>query len=74
MLFPQGKAARKAPVAGDEHDAWEEEYKNAPHSFVFHRGLVGKAIKILVHDLRRVMEPFTAANLKVENAIFLYLC
>jgi len=43
----------------------EEQYKSAPHSFVFHRGHVGKNIKQLVADTRLVMEPFTAKNLQV---------
>ena len=45
----------------------EEQYKSAPHSFVFHRGHVGKNIKQLVADTRLVMEPFTAKNLQVGS-------
>ncbi|KAI4875021.1 hypothetical protein NFI96_013613, partial [Prochilodus magdalenae] len=43
----------------------EEEYGTVPHSFVFHRGLVGKNVDQLVTDMRRVMEPYTAKSLKV---------
>ncbi len=37
-----------------------------PRSFVMHRGEIGKSILQLEVDLRRVMEPFTATNLKVR--------
>uniref|UniRef100_A0AAR2IZ52 Brix domain-containing protein n=1 Tax=Pygocentrus nattereri TaxID=42514 RepID=A0AAR2IZ52_PYGNA len=43
----------------------EEEYGTVLHSFVFHRGLVGKNVDQLVTDMRRVMEPYTARALKV---------
>lgn len=43
----------------------------APHSFVFHRGLPGEHIVELTKDFRKVMEPFTASSLKArkKNAI-----
>ena len=43
----------------------EEEYSRAPHTFVINRGAVGKNVSRLVRDMRRVMEPFTASQLKV---------
>ncbi|KAI1884297.1 hypothetical protein AGOR_G00224980 [Albula goreensis] len=45
----------------------QEEYGTVPHSFVFHRGQIGKNITQLVQDMRRVMEPFTAQSLKVRK-------
>ncbi|XP_010899504.2 suppressor of SWI4 1 homolog [Esox lucius] len=45
----------------------EEVFGSAPHSFVFHRGQVGKNVGQLVADMRRVMEPFTAESLKVRK-------
>ncbi|TRY83751.1 hypothetical protein DNTS_003964, partial [Danionella cerebrum] len=45
----------------------EETYGNVPHSFVFHRGQIGKCVGQLVLDMRRVMEPFTARSLKVRK-------
>jgi len=42
-----------------------EELKRAPHSFVIHRGQIGKSLLQLVKDFRKVMEPFTAASLQV---------
>lgn len=48
-------------------DVLEEEYKAAPHSFVFHRGHVGRNVKQLVMDTRLLMEPFTAKNLQVRK-------
>ena len=36
-----------------------------PHSFVMHRGDVGKSVLQLEMDIRNVMEPYTATKLKV---------
>ena len=36
-----------------------------PHSFVMHRGDVGKSVLQLEIDIRHVMEPYTASKLKV---------
>ncbi|CAF1146860.1 unnamed protein product [Adineta steineri] len=45
-----------------------EEVKRAPHVLVFKRGTtVGNNVKELIRDMRRVMEPFTAPNLKVSR-------
>ncbi|KAH9514421.1 hypothetical protein Btru_025205 [Bulinus truncatus] len=63
----KGKAARNAK-AGQTGDGKEEEvYLRAPHSFVFHRGHVGRTVKELVYDVRKIMEPFTASNLKIRK-------
>jgi len=43
------------------------EYKNAPHSFIIYRGKVGRCIKELMGDIRNIMEPYTASNLKVKS-------
>ncbi|KAJ8866489.1 hypothetical protein PR048_032332 [Dryococelus australis] len=51
-----------------QNDSGEpEELKKAPHSFVMHRGPVGKYIHVLTTDFRRVMEPFTASSLKARR-------
>ncbi|CAF2035774.1 unnamed protein product [Rotaria magnacalcarata] len=45
-----------------------DEVKRAPHVLVFKRGpTVGNNVKELIKDMRRVMEPFTAPNLKVSR-------
>ena len=44
-----------------------EEVKLAPHSMVIHRGIVDKDIRMLIQDVRRVMEPFTALDLKANK-------
>lgn len=36
-----------------------------PHCLVIHRGDVGKYVKALESDLRNLVEPFTAKNLKI---------
>ncbi|KAG7223193.1 hypothetical protein INR49_015801 [Caranx melampygus] len=45
----------------------EQTYGAVPHSFVFHRGQVGKNVGQLILDVRRVMEPYTAEALKVRK-------
>ena len=45
----------------------EEEVNKVPHSFVMHRGEVGKSVLKLEVDIRRVMEPYTATKLKVNT-------
>lgn len=37
----------------------------APHSFVIHRGKCSKHLMELTKDFRKIMEPFTASQLKV---------
>ncbi|CAH2273135.1 suppressor of SWI4 1 homolog [Pelobates cultripes] len=57
---------QKKLKATAKHNA-EETYTAVPHSFVFHRGQVGKNVQQLILDLRRAMEPFTATSLKVRK-------
>ncbi|XP_053226499.1 suppressor of SWI4 1 homolog isoform X2 [Podarcis raffonei] len=45
----------------------QEEFGSVPHSFVFHRGRVGKNLQQLIRDVRRVMQPYTASSLKVRK-------
>ncbi|KAL8619200.1 hypothetical protein ACOMHN_049982 [Nucella lapillus] len=63
----RGKAAKKARVAMASV-AREEAFSKAPHSFVFHRGKVGKNIRQLVMDCRRIFDPYTAMKLKVGKS------
>uniref|UniRef100_A0A069DU24 Putative rna-binding protein n=1 Tax=Panstrongylus megistus TaxID=65343 RepID=A0A069DU24_9HEMI len=44
-----------------------EHLTRAPHSFIFHRGTVGKYVLSLVKDFRKIVEPFTATNLKARR-------
>lgn len=60
----RSKKRNKQLVSKDE----PEELKNAPHSFVFHRGSVGANLSRLTLDFRQVMEPFTASALKAMKA------
>ena len=55
----QNKAGGPA-VEGDR-----DERSKAPHSFVIHRGKTGKCVQDLTSDVRKVMEPYTASNIKV---------
>jgi len=41
---------------------------STPRSFVFHRGIVGRNIHQLITDMRHLMEPYTAVNLKVTKS------
>uniref|UniRef100_A0AAY5EG84 Brix domain-containing protein n=1 Tax=Electrophorus electricus TaxID=8005 RepID=A0AAY5EG84_ELEEL len=45
----------------------EGAFGSVPHSFVFHRGQIGRNAAQLVTDMRRVMEPYTARSLKVRK-------
>ncbi|XP_035427602.1 suppressor of SWI4 1 homolog isoform X2 [Cygnus atratus] len=45
----------------------QQDFGTVPHSFVFHRGRVGKNVRQLILDVRRVMEPYTARALKVRK-------
>ncbi|XP_050780774.1 suppressor of SWI4 1 homolog isoform X2 [Gopherus flavomarginatus] len=45
----------------------QEQFASVPHSFVFHRGRVGRSLQQLILDVRRVMEPFTASTLQVRK-------
>lgn len=47
----------------------QEAYSSVPHSFVFHRGQIGKNVGQLILDVRKVMEPYTAESLKVRIRI-----
>ncbi|KAM3925284.1 suppressor of SWI4 1 homolog [Leptodactylus fuscus] len=57
---------QKKLQAAAAHNA-EEDYAKVPHSFVFHRGQIGKNVQQLIQDVRRTMEPFTASSLKVRK-------
>ncbi|XP_056426586.1 suppressor of SWI4 1 homolog [Hyla sarda] len=57
---------QKKLKANAVHNA-EEDYTGVPHSFVFHRGQIGKNVQQLIQDVRRAMEPFTASSLKVRK-------
>ncbi|GCC21765.1 hypothetical protein chiPu_0020240 [Chiloscyllium punctatum] len=45
----------------------QEEFATVPHTFIFSRGQVGLNVHQLITDLRRIMEPYTARNLKVQK-------
>ena len=47
-------------------DGEKDDRSKAPHSFVIHRGKTGKCIQDLTTDVRKVMEPYTASNIKVR--------
>lgn len=44
-----------------------DDVKLAPHSFVIHRGTVGRFILELETDFRKVMDPYTASSLQVTK-------
>ncbi|KAK7940480.1 hypothetical protein WMY93_003806 [Mugilogobius chulae] len=57
---------QKKARASANHVA-EETYGAVPHSFVFHRGQIGKNVGQLVLDVRKVMQPYTAESLKIRK-------
>ncbi len=60
----RGRSVRRNVARAGDGDA--DEAARAPHSFVVHRGSVGKSVQELVRDFRKVMEPNTASNVKVR--------
>lgn len=61
----KGRSLKKNhQVAGEEG----AEVLQAPHSFVIHRGLACPYIQDLTMDFRRIMEPFTAINLRERKS------
>lgn len=61
-----GKARKKKKLPGPQVE--DSETVGVPRSFVFHRGNVGKTIINLVSDMKHVMQPFTALNLKATKS------
>ncbi|KAI8421208.1 hypothetical protein MSG28_008272 [Choristoneura fumiferana] len=58
----KGKCAKKNSAT--KQGLEPENLVKAPHSFVIHRGHCGKDLIDLTKDFRKVMEPFTASQLK----------
>ncbi|KAM9251632.1 uncharacterized protein FYN16_013698 [Cariama cristata] len=61
----KSKNQKKERAAAVQHA--QQEFGTVPHSFVFHRGRVGKNVRQLITDVRKVMEPYTARALKVRK-------
>ena len=64
-LIPQGKTRRNNEASKTLEP---DELKRAAHSFVVSRGRTGKYVSQLVMNMRKVMEPFTASQLRVSTA------
>jgi len=62
----RGRAVRNARQKTPQHYE-SEDVKRAPHVLVFKRGNAGSNVKELIKDVRKVMEPFTAPNLKASK-------
>ena len=58
----KGRTVKKNNISTDGD---KDERTKAPHSFVIHRGKTGKYVQDLTTDVRKIMEPYTASNLKV---------
>lgn len=58
----RGKCAKNN--VGSQVDEEPSEIRKAPHSFVIHRGFPCPKLNDLTMDFRRVMEPYTATNLR----------
>ncbi|XP_054663759.1 suppressor of SWI4 1 homolog [Grus americana] len=61
----KSKNQKKERAAALQHA--QQEFGTVPHSFVFHRGRVGKNVRQLIADVRKVMEPYTARALTVRK-------
>lgn len=62
----KGRRHKKAPKVKVDAPDFEEPtaLKNAPHTFVIHRGEKCSSVVALSRDFRRMMEPFTASALR----------
>ncbi|CAH0723988.1 unnamed protein product, partial [Brenthis ino] len=58
----KGKCAKKNTASKEALEP--ENLVKAPHSFVIHRGKCSKDLMDLTKDFRKIMEPFTASQLK----------
>jgi len=68
MAKGKGIRRKKKTQKPQKADVEPDELINAPHSFVFHRGIVGDSVADLTKDFRKVMEPYTASSLKERKA------
>lgn len=66
-MVRKGKTKNQKKSRASAIHVAKEEYSSVPHSFVFHRGQIGKNVHELILNMKRVMEPFTAASLKVRK-------
>lgn len=60
----RGRAAKRARQ-GLTGQVEPEEVSRAPHTFVIHKGKVGRSVSQLREDFKHVFEPYTATKLKV---------
>uniref|UniRef100_U5EWY7 Putative rna-binding protein n=1 Tax=Corethrella appendiculata TaxID=1370023 RepID=U5EWY7_9DIPT len=58
------KSKKTSTVTEDE----PKHLKNAPHTFVIHRGLPSSMVVAISRDFRHMMEPFTASALKERKS------
>lgn len=61
----RGRAARNARKGMSNVEP--KELVEAPHSLVINRGKLGKNAQLLLKNFRKLMEPFTATQLKVQK-------
>ncbi|XP_043362886.1 suppressor of SWI4 1 homolog isoform X2 [Dermochelys coriacea] len=63
----EGKTKNQKRARAAAQQRAQDQFASVPHSFVFHRGRVGRSLQQLILDVRRVMEPFTASTLQVRK-------
>lgn len=68
MGKPKSKKPKSKKKVKIHEDKEPIELVQAPHSFIIHRGLSCPYIQDLTLDFRRLMEPFTASNLREKKA------
>uniref|UniRef100_A0A0N5BGU2 Brix domain-containing protein n=1 Tax=Strongyloides papillosus TaxID=174720 RepID=A0A0N5BGU2_STREA len=66
ILEKQNRAIRKKQIQIAK-EAIEKEQAQMPHSFVIYNGSVGKYVRRLMMDMRKVLEPNTASKLKIQK-------
>lgn len=66
----KGKCVKKNSASKEALEP--ENLVKAPHSFVIHRGQCSKDLVDLTRDFRKIMEPFTASQLKVRFLVLTF--
>ena len=62
--MPKSGNRRKKTRTHVEDDKAKEEYEEAPKNFIIKRGKIGLFLRELIVNLRELMYPYTAQNLK----------
>uniref|UniRef100_A0AC35TU33 Brix domain-containing protein n=1 Tax=Rhabditophanes sp. KR3021 TaxID=114890 RepID=A0AC35TU33_9BILA len=66
ILNKENRALKKQQIEAAK-EAIEKEHAKLPHSFVIYNGSVGKYVRRLMMDVRKILEPNTASHLRIQK-------